>query len=212
MSLSAILDAIRTAGEAQIQQIETNCNLQIQEIMQQANLEVDTSREQARAAALAPSFGERAKIIHQARQRALQTIGNVRESIVDAALDQTKGRLAGMRTDAAYPDVLRSLVDEAITELQETLMEPWGYSLQADPRDRNLLEAILSDKQIETDVSYSIEVWGGVIAGSLDNRVVVINTLEARLERASPFLRRYLAAFFETVHQKVEERWMATQF
>lgn len=210
MSLSAILDAIRAAGEAQIRQIENNCDLQIQEIMQQANLDVDTSREQALAAALAPSFGERARIIHQARQRALQTIGNVRESVVDAALDQAKGHLAGMRTDAAYPDVLRSLAEEATTELQETLKDPRGYSMEADPRDRKLLEDILSDKKINTTVNYSLEVWGGLIARSLDNRVVVINTLEARLERASPFLRRYLAAFFESVHQKVEEQWVAT--
>ena len=210
MSLSAILDAIRVAGETQIHQIESDCNLQIQEIMQQATLRVDTNKEQARAAALAPSFGERAKIIHQARQRALQTIGNVRELIVDAALDQTKGRLAGIRTDAAYPNVLRSLVEEAILELQQTLKEPLGYSLQADHRDQELLESILSDMKIKTRVSYTLESWGGLIAKSLDNRVIVINTLEARLERASPFLRRYLAAFFEDVHQKVEERWMVT--
>ena len=210
MSLSAILDAIRVAGETQIHQIESDCNLQIQEIMQQATLRVDTNKEQARAAALAPSFGERAKIIHQARQRALQTIGNVRELIVDAALDQTKGRLAGIRTDAAYPNVLRSLVEEAILELQQTLKEPLGYSLQADHRDQELLESILSDMKIKTRVSYTLESWGGLIAKSLDNRVIVINTLEARLERASPFLRRYLAAFFENVHQKVEERWMVT--
>ena len=210
MSLSAILDAIRVAGETQIHQIESDCNLQIQEIMQQATLRVDTNKEQARAAALAPSFGERAKIIHQARQRALQTIGNVRELIVDAALDQTKGRLAGIRTDAAYPNVLRNLVEEAILELQQTLKEPLGYSLQADHRDQELLESILSDMKIKTRVSYTLESWGGLIAKSLDNRVIVINTLEARLERASPFLRRYLAAFFENVHQKVEERWMVT--
>jgi len=208
--LSAILDAIRAVGEAQIQQIDSHCNLQIQEIMQQANVDVETSREQACTAALAPSFGERAKIIHQSRQRALQTIGNARESIVDAALDQTRGRLAGMRTDAAYPKVLRSLVEEAIAELERTLNEPRGYHLEADPRDRKLLERILSGKKITPNVSFTLEVWGGVIARSLDHRVVVINTLEARLERASPFLRRYLAAFFENAHQMVEERWMAT--
>ena len=210
MSLSAILDAIRAAGEAQIHHLESDCNLQIQGIMQQAALRVDTNKEQARAAALAPSFGERAKILHQARQRALQTIGNARESIVDAALDQTRGHLAGIRTDASYPNVLRSLVEEAILELQQTLKEPLEFSLQADPRDQKLLESILSDMKIKTHVSYTLEAWGGLIARSLDNRVIVINTLDARLERAGPFLRRYLAAFFEEVHQKVEEQWMVT--
>jgi len=42
-----------------------------------------------------------------------------------------------------------------------------------------------------------LDCWGGLVAKSEDGRIVVINTLEERLERATPFLRRYLAAFFE---------------
>lgn len=208
MSLSVILEAIRATGKAQVEHIESDCALQIQELLQQADLEVENSRQQALETALAPSYGERARIIHQTRQRALHALGNVRESIVDAALDQTKGHLAGMRTDASYPKVLRRLAEEAITELQETLSQPSGYQLEADQRDRILLEKILAEKEITVNVSYTLDVWGGVIARNLDNRVVVINTLEARLERASPFLRRYLAAFFENAHQKVEEQWI----
>ena len=209
MSLSAILEAIHAAGKAQVQEIERNCNLKIQEIMDRADLDVEIIEKEAEAAAVAPAFGERAKIVHHARLKALHSIGNARETMVDTALDQTKGRLSGIRTDAVYPEVLRRLTQEAIAELQQSLKEPWECRLEADPRDRELLACILSDEGINITVNYTLDVWGGLIAKSQDNRVVVINTLEARLERASPFLRRYLAAFFEREHQTVEEKWMA---
>jgi vacuolar-type H+-ATPase subunit E/Vma4 len=67
----------------------------------------------------------------------------------------------------------------------------------ADPRDRSLVENILQEMGLEIPVSYEVECIGGLIAGSADGEIVVINTMEARLERAIPNLRRYLAALFE---------------
>jgi vacuolar-type H+-ATPase subunit E/Vma4 len=50
---------------------------------------------------------------------------------------------------------------------------------------------------LNTPVNYELECIGGLIASSVDGEIVVINTLEARLDRAIPSLRRYLAAIFE---------------
>lgn len=209
MSLTAILDAIHEAGNAQVQEIERNRDLRIQEIIDHADVDVENIKQGAEASAVAPAFGERAKLIHHARLKALHIVGDMRESMVDTALDRAKGRLSGIRTDTAYPEVLRRLTKEAITELQQSLKESWKFRLEADPRDRELLECILSDEEFNTKVSYTLDVWGGLIAKSHDNRVVVINTLEARLERANPFLRRYLAAFFETDQRIAEEKRVA---
>lgn len=209
MSLLAIKEAIRKSGEAQISEIENSTDLQIQEIMRRARIDVEKIIEEAEVLAVSPAFGERAKTIHHARLRALHKIGNERESLVDAAIDQTRGRLAGVRSDPVYPEVMRRLTRQAIFELQESLEEPWDCELEADPRDQELLESILSDEGFSVRVQYTLKVWGGLIAKSRDNRVVVINTLEARLERASPFLRRYLAAFFEREYHPVKEKWMA---
>jgi len=42
-----------------------------------------------------------------------------------------------------------------------------------------------------------LNVWGGLIVKSEGAKVVVINTLEARLNSATSYLRRFLAALFE---------------
>lgn len=204
MSLQAILEAIRATGQAQVKEIEEKARDQVNEILAEARIEAEQVEKQACAAAVTPSARERARIIHQARLEALQITGDVRETLVEATLDQTRGRLAGIRTDPVYPKMLRQLAQEALTELEKSLEEAGKARLEADVRDRGLLEIILSDLRLKLPVSYELNCWGGLVAKSRDGRVVVINTLETRLDRATPYLRSYLAALFEKELPEVE--------
>ena len=162
----------------------------------ESQFEARQLREESRAVASGPADSERARILHQARLEALQIVGDAREALVDAALSWTKAYLAGMRSDAAYPATLRRLAEEALAELGP-LEEAGGAWLEADPRDRELLEALILDLRLELAISYELNGWGGLIVKSEDGRVVVINSLETRLERAIPYLRRYLSALFD---------------
>jgi vacuolar-type H+-ATPase subunit E/Vma4 len=91
---------------------------------------------------------------------------------------------------------MRQLTREALAELTAPVREEKPV-LVADTRDQLLLENNLDDLTLDLHVSYDLTCWGGLIAKSEDGRVVAINTLEVRLERAMPFLRGYLAGLFE---------------
>jgi vacuolar-type H+-ATPase subunit E/Vma4 len=145
----------------------------------------------------APAAREQARITHRARLNALRQLGEAREALIDTALDQTRGRLSGLRADEIYPTVYRHLVEEALSALNVSAGNSPKVFLQVDPRDQKLLEAHLKQLEWEVPVNYDLECWGGVIAKSEDHRVIVINTLEARLDKAAAYLRRYLAALFE---------------
>jgi vacuolar-type H+-ATPase subunit E/Vma4 len=196
MSLQAILDKIHAAGEVQVQEIERETQAQVGEVLARARMEAHQIEEDVRAASSAPAARERARIIHHARLEALRRVGNVREELVDAALTQTRERLAAIRSNPFYADILRQLTREALTELTAPGREEKAL-LVADPRDRTILEGILSGMDLNLQVSYDLKCWGGLITKSEDGRVVAINTLETRLERATTFLRGYLAALFE---------------
>jgi len=197
MSLQAILDAVRTSGHAQLRDLEVNADTQVREILANAGAEAQKAREEACARASAPAGRERARILHRAHLEGLRILGNVREDLVNAALDQTRGRLANARNEYSYPLVLRSLVEEALAELDGSAEQDRGIQLRADPRDQALLSRILSDMGLVFQVQYVLNCWGGLTAQSEDGQVVVVNTLEARLERAIPYLRRFLAAGYE---------------
>jgi len=196
MSLQAILEQILATGDAQVQEIERETQSQEDGILAHAHMEADQIEEDARAVSSAPAARERARIIHHARLEALRLIGTVREELVDSTLAQTREQLATIRTNPIYADVLQQLTREALNELT-TPSRGEKAVLVADPRDQPILEDILADLGLDLRVNYNLTCWGGLIAKSEDGRVVAINTLEARLERAMPFLRSYLAALFE---------------
>ena len=197
MSLNAILKAIHDAGEAQIREVERRAQIQVHEVLADIQAEAKQVLEEARVAASTQAAGERARILHHARLEALRNVGDVRETLVDTALDQARGRLASIRLDTCYPGVLRRLTEEAFNELGISIEEIGKTRVEADRRDRSLMERILFDLGLDLPVSYELDCWGGLIVRSEDGRVVIVNTLEARLERATPYLRRHLAAFFE---------------
>jgi vacuolar-type H+-ATPase subunit E/Vma4 len=201
MSLQAILDRIRALGDAQLKEIEKNALSQESEILAQARMEADQIEEDACARTCAPATAERARILHRARLEALHIVGGIREGLVDAALTRTCEHLASLRSDPAYPRVLRSLTEEALAHLSSTEGNEKPRIL-ADPRDRALMEKILQDLQFRVQVAYDLNCQGGLIAQSEDGRVVLINTLEARLQQAAVYLRGHLAAFFaEEIHE-----------
>jgi V/A-type H+-transporting ATPase subunit E len=203
MSLQPILEKIRATGESQIQAIEQEAQLKSNEILAHARMEAEQIQEDASTDASAPAVAERARIVHRARLEALHIVGAVRENLVDTAINRMREQLASSRSDSAYPMVLRALVEESLKQL--TASEGQGnFQLLADRRDRILLEKILNDLALDMPVRYELNSWGGVTARSEDGRVVVINTLESRLNEAAPFLRRHLAAAFEEKHMDVE--------
>jgi vacuolar-type H+-ATPase subunit E/Vma4 len=197
--LAAILAAIEAAGEAEIARLRAETASRVQQVLAEAERLASARREQARQAALLLAVGERARRLHQAKLEALHVIGEVRQRLIDTALAETRRRLVNLRSDPAYPLILRRLTEEAIAALSE---EGPAIVLEADPRDEALLRRILDALGLDVPLSLALECWGGVVARSQDGRVVAINTLEARLERATPFLRRDLAAQLEALSRQ----------
>ena len=208
MSLQAILEAVAAAGEAEVNQIQERAAVNAREILANAMFEGDQAREDARVAASAPASRERARILHDARLQALQITGNVREALIDETLAKLRQELKDLRTKADYPQLLKYWVAETLSDLSDKAPEDTGDAftgagsdqwvlIEADPRDRDWIETIHKQTGQDLEVRYCLNCWGGIIARTADDQIVAVNTIESRLERALPSLRRSLADFFE---------------
>lgn len=203
MGLEVILEQIRTIGDTQIQEVERNTQSQVYEILAQARMEARQVEEDSSQFISAPAAAERARILHRARLESLRIVGDVRENLVDTAINRARERLRSVRSDSPYLEVLRTLTQEALTEL--AIGGAGKAELLADPRDEILLKKIIAELKLDLPVSYELNCWGGLIAKSEDGRVVVINTIESRLEHATSILRRQLAALFEEEQSLVKD-------
>ncbi len=197
MSLEAILQAVTASGEEQVAQIEGQTCAQVEKILAGASQEAARVEAKAFDNAVAPAARERSRILHLAKLKVLHATGGLRESLVDTALEGAGSRLSGIRAQAAYREALLSLTREALAEIKLSSGESQAVCLEIDPRDRPVMDAILTELGLVLQVKASLECWGGLVASSEDGRVVVINTLEARLKRATPYLRRYSLGLFE---------------
>jgi vacuolar-type H+-ATPase subunit E/Vma4 len=204
MTLSALLEAIQASGDSQARKIEMQAYTKCCEILANTRLEAEQVEAESHAKSVEPAFKERARILQRARLEALQILGSAREEFVDSTFAQIRTQLAETRTKKSYPQILQRLTEEALAELKESMKSSGTVQLEADPKDRLVLEGILQDIGLDYSVKYVLDCWGGLIAKCENGRVVVINTLEARLERATPYLRCYLAALFENTDAEIE--------
>ncbi len=197
MSLEVILASIEASGEAEIDRLRSEAESRARPILDAAERKAAIAREEARRAALWPAVAERARRLHQAKIEALRAVGEARQRLIETVLLETRRRLTDLRADPDYPLILRRLISEAITALGEAELRGGRAVLKIDPRDEPHLSHILNDLCPSLQVVSSLQGWGGIIITSGDGRIVVNNTLEARLERAMPYLRQGLVAFIE---------------
>jgi vacuolar-type H+-ATPase subunit E/Vma4 len=197
MSLDSILLAIEQDSTEQVHQIEMLAQEKINLLRKEAQAQAEQVRGQAFQESVRPAYRERARLLHQAHLDALQVLDDARRQLLEAALREARGQLAEARASPDYPKMLRFLVEQALQALRSSLEVGENPCLLADPRDKALLESLLSSMDDPPDVEYSLDCWGGVVAKSQDGRVVVENPLEVRLERAWPELSSALAGSIE---------------
>lgn len=193
MSLQAILDAILAQGAERVRQIEQAASQQAGALLQKAQAEGEAQRERLIAQCRGRALQEQTRRLQQTNQQCALIVSAAREELVDEALARVGERLQTARQDADYGVVLLRLAEEALDTLRPSLRKGEVPILQADPVDQALLAALPG----RVTVAYTLRCLGGVVARSEDGRVIVVNTLEARLEQATPYLRRYLARSFE---------------
>lgn len=197
MSLEAILSAIETGGREEAGALVQQAQSEAAAIIEAAQREAQRVQQDARERAVTPAYRERARILHRARLEALRTVGDARETAIDAILAQARIILSQMRSTPAYPRTLRRLTEESLAELERSLEDRGAARLEIDARDEALMAEIIRSLNLQLPLSCTLQCWGGLVASSQDGRIVVINTLESRLDRALPFLRRDLAALLE---------------
>jgi vacuolar-type H+-ATPase subunit E/Vma4 len=182
------LAAIKQAGQAEIAQIEADAD-------RQASL----ARQKQIDAICAPLKAEQARLINQAKLKALQIVLGTREELISAAMEATARNLADFTESAAYPELLKQLACEAAAPLGAD--QPLRFRVRTEdvPLMEQLAQQLNLDATVIADLREEDTVWdsglGGVIASTADRRVSVVNTLEARLQRAATVHRAKLAGW-----------------
>lgn len=193
MGLQDILDAIEASGREQIEAIRKEASEKEAEILAAAQEEAKKIQDEECNKRLQTARRQRSKMLHEANLQKLKIEEDARERFIDDCLDATRQQLQDFRSDKNYPDFLSQMVEDALTALSASVDGKESMLLDSDPRDEEQIKKIFKNLSFDVKSTKGDKSWGGVTASSQDGRVKVINTLEERLERVTPYLRTSLA-------------------
>ena len=202
MSLEAILEGIQASGEEEIKAIQLESQVRAQELLEQTRATANQIGNKNLNEGLLKTKFAQTRILQRARMETLDITEAAFQDLLEEVLSKAQEQLSFIRSDARYPAILSYLTHEAVDELKPSLQEGETIHLLADPRDQDLLEELLKDYPINIQADYQLDCWGGVIVSSEDEKVRIINTLKARLKRATATLQQRIIVLFKELPAK----------
>lgn len=117
------------------------------------------------------------------------------EEAVDRAFTQALGRISDMDRGGSYAELVEALVREATNTLGST--EVVVYTSE---KDRDVVGSVLNGFPGSQLADDTMECLGGVRVVSMDGTMTFDNTLDARISRLKPLIRKQIAAKFGVVN------------
>jgi len=184
-----------------LSQKETELISQIDSAYQESLSNLEASRDRLEA--------ERTRIIESAKKQAenlkRQIVGSSRlavrnqellmiENAVNNGFEEARKKLAASGGKDSYRTLMASLVEESVSSVGSD-----GVVVECNRNDAELVSKILADLQkknprIKAKVSdQHIEAIGGIRVKSADGTMTYDNTIDSRIERLKPLIRKNIA-------------------
>ena len=113
------------------------------------------------------------------------------EDAVDRVFTKALEQIANTDRNNNYTSLIKSLLDESTKILGTTKV-----TVLASPKDKDIIQSILSQFPDAELSSETIDCLGGVIVKSKDGMMTFDNTINARIERLKPLIRKEIASKF----------------
>lgn len=198
MSLEHILQALEAETDQQIAEIERAGQDEIERVRVEAEAEAEKIRQKYLSTSQILLQVERTRRLNRAKQGASQQVLQAREKLIIAALAATRQHLAALTAAETYPPLLRQLTEESVATLGKT--QP--LCLHVRKTDVELMNQIAQELGLSAtvigdltdgDSSEPNPCLGGLAVSTVDNRISLTNTLEARLQRVAQLYRAQIA-------------------
>ena len=166
MPLEELLAALETEAAEESARTDRLAREESARIVAAARIEAQAIEEEAARADEAELALITEQQLAQARAAATAALRGAREELFGAWFSELRVRVAGLRSNARYRSVVRSLVLESIAAL------PAATLLRVDPRDKALVSEIMAELGLAIELSAQLEVLGGIEVSSSDGRTV----------------------------------------
>lgn len=184
MPYEDLISAVKAGAQERIKEIQERAQAEALKIRKDAEERTQSTRsayleEAARGVKL-----EKSKLISKAGAEKRMALARVKDDLFQKVFTRAAQQMASARNNPAYRESFKNMVREAMEELagQEV-------TVHIDPRDEPLCREILKEIQRNCGVVTDLTTLGGLNATTADERLMVFNTIESRLQRAKELMK-----------------------
>ena len=184
MPYEDLISAVKAGAQERIKEIQERAQAEALKIRKDAEERTQSTRsayleEAARGVKL-----EKSKLISKAGAEKRMALARVKDDLFQKVFTRAAQQMASARNNPAYRESFKNMVREAMEELagQEV-------TVHIDPRDEPLCREILTEIQRNCGVVTDLPTLGGLNATTADERLMVFNTIESRLQRAKELMK-----------------------
>ncbi|MFB5623472.1 MAG: V-type ATP synthase subunit E [Nitrosopumilus sp.] len=123
----------------------------------------------------------------EARNKQLMALEEAVDRVFSTALDQ----IANADRSGDYSNLIKTLIEESIQILGTS-----EISVSTNAKDKDVVQSALSQFSGAELSSETIDCLGGIKVKSKDGAMTFDNTIDARIERLKPLIRKDIAAKF----------------
>lgn len=187
--LHALMHSLLGEAQSEAEKLKDKAAKRVEELLRQAQQQVMDEHRVAIADARQKAETRRSQLFAAANQQAQMLWLKKREEILNRVFDCVQKKLPTLVEWSDYPNILRQLVEEAASHLDDKEIR-----LRADPRSaEHLMDGILDELgrrlKLTLSVGESLPRGTGILAETIDGHQQFDNTLEARLNRMKESLR-----------------------
>jgi V/A-type H+-transporting ATPase subunit E len=123
----------------------------------------------------------------EARNKQLMALEEAVDKVFSKALEQ----IANADRSGDYSNLIKTLLDES-----NQILETSEITVFTNDKDKDVVQSTLSQFPGSELGSDTIDCLGGIVAKSKDGAMTFDNTIDARIERLKPLIRKEIAAKF----------------
>jgi vacuolar-type H+-ATPase subunit E/Vma4 len=187
--LTDLLIAMEESTDERINGIIKQAHQDAEEIKRTAEEKAETIKKSYLDSAEKSFESERNKLIYNAKSDIKMDVIKAKDATIQSAFVEAQKNLDDLRDHESYKGRFKSMIQEAMHELGGEKAR-----LHIDRRDEDLCKQILDELNENSEIVTDLTSAGGLNISTRDEKVVVFNTIESRLDRAKEFLARQVFA------------------
>jgi V/A-type H+-transporting ATPase subunit E len=118
------------------------------------------------------------------------------EEAVGNAFEKAKGKIDSVRSSSKYTAMMKRLLEDGLNTVNTA-----EVVVECNAKDRDAVKKVVSELERNVKVKIKVseealDVLGGLRVMSKDGSMVYDNTLDSRIERLKPIIRKDIAMMF----------------